>query len=483
MNTALSTCGDRALAQAAHPCTPGGQPSARQTRLVLATTILASSLAFVDGSVVNVGLPAVGHDLDADGAGLSWIVNGYLLPLSALLLTGGAAGDRFGRRRLLLAGVWLFALASAMCAAAPTLGALVAGRVLQGVGAALLMPNSLAILGASFAGEARGRAIGIWAAAGAAAGALGPLAGGSLIDLAGWRTIFLINLPIAALTLILGRRCLRDEPDPGRPALDIAGAVFASGGLASLTWGLTLASGTGGMNAAALLALAGGVLCLGLFLVVERRRGEQAMLPLSLFGSRSFVALNLLTFLLYGALGALLVLLPFVLIEAAGYSAIAAGAALFPLPVAIALASPAMGRLAGKTGPRLPLTLGPGMVAGGFVLAMRIDGSGSYWSTTLPAVLAIALGMATAVAPLTTAVLSTVEARNTGVASGFNSAVARSGGLVATALLGIVLSARGGALLASFHVAALVAGAAALAAGVCAFVLLAPGNGAGDAKG
>jgi MFS family permease len=178
-----------------------------------------------------------------------------------------------------------------------------------------------------------------------------------------------------------------------------------------------------------------------------------------------------------------MVLVPFVLIEAAGYSATAAGAALFPLPVAIALASPAMGRLAGRTGPRLPLTLGPALVAGGFALALRIDGDASYWSTTLPAVLAIALGMATAVAPLTTAVLSTVEARNTGVASGFNSAVARSGGLIAIALLGFVLSARGSALLASFHVAALVAGAAALAAGVCAFVMLAPGNDSGASGG
>jgi EmrB/QacA subfamily drug resistance transporter len=483
MNTALPTCGDRALAEGARPCAPGGPGSARQSRFILATTILASSLAFVDGSVVNVGLPAIGRDLHADGAGLSWIVNGYLLPLSALLLTGGAAGDRFGRRRVLLAGVWLFALASLMCAAAPALGWLVGGRVLQGVGAALLMPNSLAILGSSFTGEARGRAIGLWAAAGAAAGALGPLAGGGLIDVAGWRTIFLINLPIAALTLALGRRCLRDDPNPARPALDVGGAIFASIGLAGLTWGLTVASSSAGMDAAALVALAAGALCLGLFLAVERRRGIDAMLPLSLFGSRNFVALNLLTFFLYGALGALLVTVPFVLIEAAGYSATAAGAALVPLPVAIALASPAMGRMAGKTGPRLPLTLGPAMVAGGFLLALRIDGNGSYWSTTLPAVLAVALGMATAVAPLTTAVLSTVEARNTGVASGFNSAVARSGGLVATALLGVVLSSHGGALVASFHIAALAAGAAALAAGVCAFVLLAPATPSGAAGG
>jgi EmrB/QacA subfamily drug resistance transporter len=468
MNAGLPACGDRALAQAARPGLPLPAP---QARLILATTILASSLAFVDGSVVNVGLPAIGRDLHAGGAALSWIVTGYLLPLSALLLTGGAAGDRFGRRRLLLAGVWLFAVASAMCAASPGLGWLVAGRMLQGVGAALLMPNSLAILGASFSGEARGRAIGIWAAVGAAAGALGPLAGGWLIDGVGWRTIFLINLPIAALALYLGRHCLRDDPHPPRSALDPAGAVLASIGLASLTWGLGAASGSG-VDAASLLALGAGALCLLLFLRVERRRGLDAMLPLSLFGSRSFVALNLLTLFLYGALGALVVMVPFVLIEAAGYSATRAGAALFPLPAAIALASPAMGRLAGVTGPRLPLTLGPVMVAGGFLLALRIDGVGSYWSTTLPAVLAIAMGMATAVAPLTTAVLSTVEPRYTGVASGFNSAVARLGGLIATALLGFVLAAHGAALVAAFHVAALVAGAAALAAAACAFVLL-----------
>jgi EmrB/QacA subfamily drug resistance transporter len=470
MNTALPACGDRALAEAT-PGAPPGPVAPRQARAILATTILASSLAFVDGSVVNIGLPAIGHALHAGGASLAWIVNGYLLPLAALLLTGGAAGDRFGRRRLLLAGVWLFALASLVCAAAPSLGWLVAGRVLQGVGAALLMPNSLAILGSSFTGEARGRAIGIWAAVGAAAGALGPLAGGWLIDLAGWRTIFLINLPIAALTLYLGRTCLQDDADPARPALDLGGAVLASAGLGSLTWGLTVATGSGGLAPAPLLALAAGIVCLGLFLALERRRGEHAMLPLSLFGSRSFVALNMLTFLLYGAMGALMVLVPFVLIEAGGYTATAAGAALFPLPVAIAIASPAMGRLSGKTGPRLPLTLGAAMVAAGFVLALRIDGNGSYWSTTLPAVLAVALGMAIAVAPLTTAVLSTVEARYTGVASGFNSAVARAGGLVAIALLGAVLSARGAALVASFHTAALVAGAAALAAGACAFAL------------
>lgn len=442
--------------------------------MILATTILASSLAFIDGSVVNVGLPAIGRNLDAGAMGLSWVVNGYLLPLSALLLLCGAAGDRFGRRRLLLLGVLVFALASALCSAAPALAWLIAGRVLQGIGAALLMPNSLAILGASFSGEARGRAIGIWAAVGAAAGAIGPLLGGWLIDAVGWRMIFLINLPIAVLTLYLGTRCLHDEPNPARPVLDLPGAALASIGLASLTWGLTMASAEANLGWTASAAIGAGMLFLLLFLSVEKRAGINAMLPLSLFASHSFAGLNLLTFLLYGALGALMVLVPFVLIKVDGYSATAAGAALLPLPVVIALASSSMGRLAEKIGARLPLMLGPLIVAAGFLLATRIGDGGSYWTTTLPAMSVIALGMAVAVAPLTAAVLASVEVTHTGVASGFNSAVARTGGLIATAILGLVLASHGAALLVSFHIAAIAAAGAALAAGACGFFWVKP---------
>jgi EmrB/QacA subfamily drug resistance transporter len=477
MSTALPAGCDRALAEAS---APGGQsrpPRATRPRLILATSILASSLAFIDGSVVNVGLSAIGRDLGAGGAGLSWIVNGYLLPLSAILLIGGAAGDRFGRRRLLMLGVGLFALASLLCAAAPSLAWLVAGRVAQGCAAALLMPNSLAILGANFTGTARGRAIGIWAAAGAAAGALAPLLGGSLIDLAGWRAIFLINLPIAAIVLYLATRCLHDDPNPARPALDLAGAALATAGLASLSWGLTVASRMHGRVGAGVVATGLGTVFLYLFLLVEKRRGENAMLPVALFASPSFVGLNLLTFFLYGALGALLVLVPFVLIESSAYSAIEAGAALIPLPAVLALASPLMGSVAGRIGPRLPLSISPMIVAAGFWLATRIGGSGSYWSTTLPAILVIALGMAGAVAPLTTAVLSTVDRKHEGVASGFNSAVARSGGLLATALMGMILSAHGVQLVRAFHVAMIVAGLAAVVAAGCAFFLIEP---AGD---
>ena len=447
-------------------CHAGDKP-----RLIIATTILASSLAFIDGSVVNVGLPAIGRSLGAGGTGLTWIVNGYLLPLAALLLLGGAAGDRFGRRRVLMLGVAIFALASLLCALAGSVGALVAGRVLQGCGAALLMPSSLAILGASFEGEARGRAIGTWAAVGAAAGAIGPLVGGQLIDLLGWRSIFLLNLPVAALTLTLAARALHDEPDSAAGPLDLAGAALASCGLAGLTWGLTAASAAGGIDTGAALAIGAGVAMLALFLLAERRAGAGAMLPLALFASRAFVGLNLLTFLLYGALGVLLVAVPFVLIEAGGYSATAAGAALLPLPAVIALGSRAMGRIAARTGPRLPLTVAPLVVAAGFFLATQI-GSGTYWRTTLPALLVIAVGIAGAVAPLTTAVLAAVDARHAGIASGFNSAVARGGGLIATALLGLLLSAHGAALAAAFQRAAIAAGAAALASAACAFLWL-----------
>ena len=477
MSVAPQPSGDASLAHAL-PTARTATADTTHPRLILATTILASSLAFIDGSVVNVGLPAIGRRFMADGEGLSWVVNGYLLPLSALLLLGGAAGDRYGRRRLLLLGIALFAAASLLCAAAPGIGWLLAGRVLQGAGAAMLMPNSLAILGASFAGEARGRAIGTWAAVGAAAGAIGPLVGGWLIDAVGWRAIFLVNAPIAAAAFYLGARYLRDEPRADRPALDLVGASLATAGLAALTWGLTVASGANRLDWLSIAALGSGTTLLALFLVVEQRRGAAAMLPLALFSSGRFVGLTLLTFLLYGALGGVLVLIPYVLIDANGYPATAAGAALLPLPIVIAIASPTLGRIAGRIGPRLPLMIGPLIVAAGFVLAMRIGVDGSYATTTLPAMLLIALGMACAVAPLTTAVLTAVEPSHAGVASGFNSAVARGGSLIATALLGAVLASHGPALVAMFHAAMLVGGVAALAAGVCAFVWL--GDSAGS---
>jgi EmrB/QacA subfamily drug resistance transporter len=475
MSALPSDC-DRALAAGSAPAQAEAQAAAAHPNLVLCTSILASSLAFIDGSVVNVGLAAIGRELAGGGADLSWVVNGYLLPLSSLLLLGGALGDRYGRKRMLLGGIAIFALASLLCALAPRLWLLVGGRVLQGVGAALLLPNSLAILGATFAGKTRGRAIGIWAAAGAAAGAIGPLLGGWLIDTVGWRAIFYINLPIAALAIFMGWRFVGVKTGGKPAALDPFGAVLASLGLGCVTWGLADASAEKHLTPAAGMALAAGVLILLAFLWAERRAGARAMLPLTLFGSSGFSGLNLMTFLLYGALGALMLLVPYVLIQALGYSAKQAGAALLPFPIVMAIGSPLMGRVAGSHGSRLPLSIGSLIVAGGFLLATRI-GEGSYAATVLPAMLAIALGMACVAAPLTTAVLSSVDASHTGIASGFNSAVARAGGLIATALLGVVLTEHGRTLLAPFHAALVVCAASAAAAAVCAFVWVSPTNG------
>jgi EmrB/QacA subfamily drug resistance transporter len=457
-------------AAAARSAEPG--EAATHPRLVLATTILASSLAFIDGSVVNVGLPTIGRSLAADAAGLQWIVNAYLLPLSALLLLGGTAGDRFGRRRLLVSGTALFAFASFGCALAPNLAALLAGRALQGVAAAMLLPNSLALLGKTFSGAPKGRAIGVWAAAGAAAGAAGPVLGGWLIDLGSWRAIFLINLPLAAGAILLALGYVAPDRDGEDQPLDALGGFLATLGVAVMTWALTIGSGPIGWTRMTGAAAIAAVAILLLFAFVESRRGDHAMMPVALFASRTFVGLTLLTLLLYGALGGLFVLVPYVLITAGGYSSTAAGAALLPFPLVLSVTSPLMGDLAGRIGPRLPLAMGSLAAGCGFLLTLRIGGAGSYWAEVLPAVFLVALGVSGAVAPLTTAVLNSVDARHTGSASGLNSAVARIGGLVATALLGAVLAVEGEQLWTAFH-AAMLAGAVTCAmAALSAFTLI-----------
>jgi EmrB/QacA subfamily drug resistance transporter len=467
MNNALHALCDAATAGATEKIDDISRPG-----LAIATTILASSLAFIDGSVVNVGLPAIAASFQADAVDLQWVINAYLLPLSALLLLGGAAGDRFGRRRLLIWGVGLFALASLACAVAPSLRLLLAARFLQGVSAAILMPNSLAILGQTFSGEAKGRAIGIWAASGAAAGALGPVLGGWLIDIGSWHLIFLINVPIALAAMALAWLGIPRDRHDGDEPLDGFGAVLATAGLGLTTWSLTEATSYdwAGFTLGVLVA---GLLLLLVFVWVEGRKGERAMMPLALFGSASFVGLTLLTFLLYGALGGLFVLMPYLLIEAAGYTATQAGAALLPLPLVISLTSPLAGSLAARIGPRIMLTLGPVIVAMGFLLALRIGPDTSYWTSVLPAMVIMAIGMAGAVAPLTTAVLMSVDARHTGSASGFNSAVARTGGLVVTALIGSVMAAKGPALTSAFAAATVAGAVLCVAAALSAFLLIA----------
>jgi EmrB/QacA subfamily drug resistance transporter len=463
-------------ASLAAPCDsmPGsaqGSAKAKHPRLTLAATILASTLAFVDGSVLNVALPALAESFDASPAETQWTVNAYMLPLSALLLFGGAAGDRFGRRRLLLLGIILFTVASVGCALAPRLEVLLAGRALQGIGAALLMPNSLAILGATFAGEHRGRAIGTWAAVAAMAAAIGPPLGGWMIDAVGWRSIFLLNLPIALAAIILALRYVDESRGEDDVRLDWAGAALATAGLGAMTWGLTLWSSHRLFGPLSAVATAGGALLLSLFVLVEHRRGDRAMMPLGLFGSSNFIGLSLLTLFLYGALGGFFVLLPFVLIGS-GYGAMEAGLALLPFPLIIALGSRFMGRLAERVGPKVPLTVGSLVTAIGYLLLIRVDAEVDYFATIFPAITIMSLGMAGAVAPLTTAVLGSVDARYTGTASGFNSAISRTGGMIATALVGAVIASEGAALLASFRFAAAIGAGLAVAAAASALLLL-----------
>ena len=356
---------------------------------------------------------------------------------------------------------------------APTLILLLLARFVQGASAAMLMPNSLTILGQSFSGEAKGRAIGIWAAAGAAAGAIGPVLGGWLIDAGSWRLVFLINVPLSVATIALASRYVDRDLDDAAGSLDWLGGALVTIALGFATWALTEGSGRA-WSPSTFVVLGAGLILSLLFLSAERRRGDSAMMPLSLFGSRSFVGLTLLTLLLYGALGGLFVLLPYVLIQVGGYTATQGGAALLPLPLVIAVASPAAGALAARVGPRWLLTTGPVIVAAGFLLMLWIGSSTSYWPGVFPAMVVIALGMACAVAPLTTAVLMSVDSSHAGAASGLNSAVARTGGLVATALVGPVLASSGPALLSAFGVAAALGAVTSLVAAVSAAALIAP---------
>jgi EmrB/QacA subfamily drug resistance transporter len=449
-----------------------GEAGTRYPGWTLAATMFASSLAFIDGSVTNVALPALDRDLHGSAADLQWTVNAYLLPLSALLLIGGALGDHFGRRRVLIGGIVLFAVASVACAFAGDLSLLLAARAVQGIGAALLMPNSLGILGSAFEGEARGRAVGTWASAGAIASAVGPPLGGWLVGSVGWRAIFYLNVPVAIVAIVIALLFVEESAEGEQP-LDLPGAALATLALGTLTWALTIWSSHHVATTGVWIGLGAGLALLAAFLWVEHTRGKDAMMPLSLFGSRPFVGLTVLTFLLYGALGGLIVLLPYLLIVGGGWSPLQAGLALLPFSVVIGTASRLMGRLTERLGPRLPLTIGPVVTGIGFLLLMRADPNGSYVTSILPGIATIAVGMAGAVAPLTTAVLSSVDSAHTGTASGFNSAIARTGGLIATALAGAVIAQSGAALTSAFQAAAVIAAVLAITSGAVAWATLA----------
>jgi EmrB/QacA subfamily drug resistance transporter len=450
----------------------GGTKARSDPRWTLVACVLASSLSFVEGSVLSVALPAIRASYGAGAQEVQWVVNAYLLPLSALLLLGGALGDHFGRRLLLVIGTSIFALTSLICALAPSLPILLTARAAQGIGAALLLPNSLALLNAAFQGDKRGRAVGIWAAAGAAAAAVAPLIGGWLVGTVGWPAIFYINLPLALGAILLALRFVAESREPGAGRTDYAGALLVTAGLGGLTYALTLWSATRRFAVEAQASLGIGAVMIAAFLWVEYRRGSRAMMPLILFESLCFSGLNLLTFLLYGAFGAAMLLIPYVLISAGGYSPVQAGLAMLPLPILMTSISPTMGGLAARIGPRIPLTIGPLVVAAGMVLGRLVGPDSSYWTGPFPMIAVMAAGMTIAVAPLTASVLGSVEEQHVAMASGFNSAVARTGGLIATALLGSVLASKGEQLFAGFHYAMYVSGAVAVLASVVALTMI-----------
>ncbi|SCL21284.1 drug resistance transporter, EmrB/QacA subfamily [Micromonospora nigra] len=456
-------------------------------RGTLAAAVLASGMVFLDSTVVNVALPRLGAELGATVSGLQWTINGYLLMLAAFVLLGGALGDRFGRRRIFLLGVVWFTVASVLCGLAQDTSWLVAARFLQGAGGALLTPGSLSVLQASFHPDDRGRAIGAWAGLSGVSTALGPFVGGWLIDALSWRWIFFLNLPLAALVVVAALRWAPESRDedvsrtrgPGREhrRFDVLGALLGALALAGVTYALIDAPARGFASGPVLVAVSVGVAAAVLFVLVERRRGDTAMLPTGLFSSQLFSVLNLFTVLVYAALGGFTFFFAVYLQNVVGWSALLTGVALLPMTALLLVGSPRAGALSARIGPRLPLTVGPVVAALGLLLLRQVGPGASYWWDVLPGVALFGVGLTLVVAPLTASVLAAVADRFAGVASGFNNAASRAGGLLAVAALPLLVGLSGTgyeqrAELTSAYRGALLWCAALLLAGAAMAVLL-----------
>jgi EmrB/QacA subfamily drug resistance transporter len=458
--------------------TPGLRYASSAGRWVLLATVLGSALASIDATVVGIALPAIGRDFGVGLAALQWVVTAYTLTLAGLLLIAGSLGDKYGRKKIFQIGVIWFALASALCGIAPTAGALIAARALQGVGAALLTPGSLAILEATFRPEDRGKAIGAWSGFSGVGTAIGPFLGGWLVAAVSWRLIFAINLPLAVIVVAVTWRHVPESRDPDATApIDVTGGVLGTLGLVGLTYGLIQGPVSGWGNSLVLATLIGGIVLLAVFVAWERR-APAPMLPLSLFSSSQFTAANVVTFIVYGAIGGALFLLPIALQVVSGYTALAAGVSLLPVTVITFALSQRSGALASRIGPRLQMSAGPVLIGIGLGLFVLIGPSGNYLTEVLPGVVIFGFGLAVTVAPLTATVLAAVPAEHAGMASAVNNDVARAASLIAVALLPAAGGITGDAyqhaaqFATGFHHASLISAVLCVVAGALAVVTI-----------